>query len=45
MLIAVSADRPIEPSDAGVTGDDLLLTTADIVVPADDPDPDDAEAS
>ncbi|WP_232376329.1 hypothetical protein [Amycolatopsis aidingensis] len=43
MLIAVPADRPIEPSDAGVTGDDLLLTTADVVVPADDPD--DAEAS
>jgi hypothetical protein len=44
LLIAVPADRLIEPSDAGVTGDDLLLTTAD-VVPPDVPQPDDAEAS
>lgn len=45
VLIAVPADRQIEPEDTRVTGDDLLLTTADIVVPVDVVEPDDAEAS
>ncbi len=38
VLLAVPAGSPIEPSFVGVTGDDLLLTTAEVVdVPADDP--------
>ncbi|WP_116047179.1 hypothetical protein [Amycolatopsis palatopharyngis] len=45
VLIAVPTDQPIEPSGADVTGDDLLLTTADVAVPDDVPDRDDVEAS
>jgi hypothetical protein len=32
VLIAIPAGRPVESSFAGVTGDDLLLTTAEVVV-------------
>jgi hypothetical protein len=38
VLLAVPVGRPIEPSAAGVVGDDLLLTTAEVIgVPREEP--------